>query len=726
MSSADAVNSFESRFYNDPSQAFGGSAPLMNDYIRQKMNQQSYLRSTEAILMNDPRVNTMLRGMGADPSLTSPTTQLMMGMALNNRFTSQFIGGSRVEMFRGVTSGVSSMRNLTMMRNGQEENLMGPGGVTSRLSHALLTGMESHFFTDSGGARLHRTRGMSRDDLGSIAAIMLARGGGREFGPMGRMNEKGQIEASEAAQARLNQMVENTAEAVSMVRDFAGDMSMGDSIQALDRIMGGAVRSDTDIDRAKQRLQQIKEHAETVGASIEGWFSTVAEISDAMQSVGVGARAGTAIGMRAARDIAVLNPREEMRGRATEVMTRDNAAMLQETPELAQALYALQTSGFSDVYMDQIRDAMASGDPSTMQARMNAIARDIEQSTGVGFDVLARETGGDFVGNLRGGFEDTLAEMASVHMNARRREAVGNFMVDRFGASTAEKIMGLRGSMTSDQFDAHAKASGDQNLIRAAELMRNATELRDANLFTTEADERESRRRAVDNAIAAQRAAQDQVKSTSGIAGFMGAFFDDQNLSTEAALEIGEASASAERMFGSKADVDYQALRRQAGSGGHVELSEDAEGRVRARIFSAEQVAEARKLAEEKLNAERVNAVFGRDLTDGESMEEVLKARLKDFSEDDWKRYAKGESTELTNLIDAAALSADTALPLQRLLGERLGVKGNKGVTDDDVRAAKERAQSILRERTQAQNGAELTQILSAISEVVSAIQTSR
>jgi hypothetical protein len=550
------------------------------------------------------------------------------------------------------------------------------------------------------------------------------------------------VKVNDNYQRDLNMLTESTAEAVRMVRDFAGDISHGEAIQALDRVVGQAVRSASDVDRAKGRLNAMRRHVATVGGSMEGWFSTVVDVSDAMQSVGMGGRFGSAVGGVVAHGMAVMRPGEGREEEMKNILTEDITAFTLETPELEQALYGIESSSRlsapeKDAFRQRLRAAAEQGAPNAMQSEINRIATDVERQTGVSFSTLSDEVGGDFKGSLSIEGSEFLAETSAAHMNARRGFALRRALSRRYSPEEVDEIMEARNSMTSAEFRQLGENDPTTIVGQASRQIEAASGLRRLNNFSNDKDILQARRSAVEDRIARDRAGGGEVYQSGNFGQeFVQSFLKGSNISDAQVVEYlrtqGEPGET--QTFSSVEEVNLADLEAQVGQGGSVHLNRTEDGGVQATLMGADKMAEGREAmqqgVEEQL-AERLGLEDGFQQSAG--LMESMREKLSEFSADDWKQYKAGEGGRVGEFIEAAGYHATTAGVANRLLDEQLNEESGRSfwrrptVRDEDQREAMAQARAQMSARMVDQtSGGELLQVLQAIDRVVSAVNNRR
>jgi len=403
---------YNQNFQTDYAQPFGGFNPSQMEYILRQSRMQDQAAFQQQLLRSDPRAQFAAamweNNMGALGNQGRNTARLIAGSAINSRQLSPLFGGSRVDMYSGIATGLGNagLMGMRMVGDGptRTESFHGPGSLTSLTARSMLGVMESNMYNPLGGARTHRTGGLDRSELGAVAGHMLSNGMYGEVGNVGTIHKyktraeakaartkfKGsgdtdsvrQIDAmlqehtgkdgealdfempqrlmtiDDGMKEKFRAATEQGAKVVGQIKDILGDIGSSALIAQLESLTGGAGGAQS-LRMAEQRLQKVGAMAAAGGGSQQAYLAEHGRVAGLYQSMGMSSFSAAAASMDtmgAMSSKRLLNQKyvQTMADQGVYVEDRSEdaitesvmnvAAMHDENPELATMLYAAQTS----------------------------------------------------------------------------------------------------------------------------------------------------------------------------------------------------------------------------------------------------------------------------------------------------------------------------------------------------------------------------------------------
>jgi len=467
----------------------GGFNPSYAQYLIRNNRMRSNSALHAQILQSDPRAQFMAGIWNQNMGVTgtpSNTTMLMAGSLVNSRALSGLFGGSRLDMFAGIHTGLSNAGSLMF----GSERVRGMGAITGITAQAMMNQMERQMFNNTGGARLHRTGGLDRGQLGRTVAYAAASGGYGDLGNVGRRisitgaNQQAQIDAAMAvndtdlaediraitasalkggksvevmaisrdARKKFAKVTEEYAQAVGSIQDIMGDIGDNNLFRALEDLAGfsGAGAGTA----AKQRLNRIRQMSASGAGSAEGLIRTFTQLSQAGRAMGFNSQHAATIAERSLSAQAARGG-DDQRARAmfaeqglyiqdmTEAGHRQR--MLQQTfmqdemPELSAMLYAVQTApGLSADERDRLRGQIqaagsAPGSAADRRARLLNMQGRVEAATGASAGFWLQHADGDALGKLDAQSQAVFGQISAAEANQRNLNRLGQDMRTAFG-----------------------------------------------------------------------------------------------------------------------------------------------------------------------------------------------------------------------------------------------------------------------------------------------------
>jgi hypothetical protein len=488
----------------------GGYAPNQTEAVMNAMRAQQDSRMTAWLLQNDTRAQHaahMVGGMVAGSRNADAwvrdngrATAMVAGMAMNSGMLAPLMGGSVLEMYGGVNTGFAASGRLEMNMGGKPSYYSGSGYVNDQMSRIATSRMQEHFFTNTGGARQHRTHGLDRSELGSIAGI-IGMGGGfsnmsgsmrdvnsesdrkrmmesaRKSGDMQMVNDlkdlkgadftKGShavFEMDKETSRQVNEKIQAGAKAMAAMKDIFGGGAMTDLVRHAKALTGMDISSVMGSNEIQAKVGRMKVMAAVSGMTMAGVTHEQMAINREVGN-GVSSNYGSAVAERVFYDTnsamdASKKFADTQASSGMYVATASRAEVLalnvhgakvlsRENPEVAGALYALsKTSGMSGEHQAKIRQALAGvrnvgGATGTerranLTAARNRLNEAVRAATGASATGIISEIGYDnVIENLGPDASKDLAAFTTSEDQARLKLNAREVMAKLSGGSSA-------------------------------------------------------------------------------------------------------------------------------------------------------------------------------------------------------------------------------------------------------------------------------------------------
>lgn len=510
----------------------GGYMPNTTELMVGNMRMQQDARMQQLLLQNDVRAQYMARlaanaiggrqGGAKWFAENGQFTAQVAGMAVNSQMMSGLMGGSILDMYGGVSTGLAAGGFTKINMSGGGSTMSGGAGyVNDQLSRIALMRMQDNFFNERGGAMLHKTYGMDRGQLGDLAAYMGMGGAFRGMqGTMTRVSSESDramqhgaamkagntalaqnLQALEGADFgkeqyvfdmsksdtdRMNRKMEAAARALGSVKDIFGDRALPDLLNIAKEVSGADI---TQLEGAREvvgRMQRIKAFSAMHGLSAEAVANEQAGMSRALGGGAQGAAASEIVQGYVQTAMANLVGRggAPSRDQVAGFMLSASNALEQEkqTPVQAAALHALTTNrSLSQGQRTQLRQGLAAIENAEGTAArslaVEALAADFGKISGMSLDDYLVRAGGlkDVKEDPRiaRGLEETKQEEAQKRMRTLGRDwfkSIGGAAGD-FGYSA---FTGLGGDNYEQLIEAMGQAPGADNVASARKIIEGS------------------------------------------------------------------------------------------------------------------------------------------------------------------------------------------------------------------------------------------------------------
>lgn len=486
----------QNNFFTDFGAGAFGMSVSQADYLRRQSQQRDRSAFQNSILQHDPRAQMAAamweQNIGGEFTPEGRArTRLVAGSMINSRMVSEVFGGSRLDMFSGMVSGLGNAGIMRLNVNGHPQQVFGPGGVTNVMARQMMRQVESQMFNEQGGARLHRTHGLNRSELGGAMGYMGTRGmlsdingvsttydegtsrrdlkqrradardpfereqldrilkdeGGTLFDKGGKLTERQQIiTVSEADRKRVADDVEDVAKTLGMIKGIMGDIGTSGLLQALDALSSGQGKQG--MQAAQNRLRNFKVAEMSGGGRADALLNAHVQMSQTYQQLGMSrhmalsaADSDTAafstsrlanqewVNQMAQKGIYVANPTDSM----AQTLVADTLALDSENPELATALFAIQRDRNLSpeqraTLLAQAGQVGKAGSIEEMQRRSAGLAAAVGSATGVSMREWNRRAGGDPLSLLQGAQAQTYLDVSQEEMQRRMMGQLQNDM----------------------------------------------------------------------------------------------------------------------------------------------------------------------------------------------------------------------------------------------------------------------------------------------------------
>jgi hypothetical protein len=534
---------FSQLFQTDFSSTYGGFNPSYADYITRQSQMQNQSQWVQQIMRSDPRAqlmtqmwqNTMGAPTGTSEEIARSTNRqlLMAGALANSRQMTGMFGGSRVDLFAGIASGVGN-RVHSVTGAGGESVFYGQGRLTSLASQQLLQEMEGTMYSPYGGAMGNRTFGLNRSQMGSIAGYAGATGAmsglKMEARQIGRSNVEQEISRAtgegddmyvdklkklrdelyqDTDQNRVETVLRVTkkdrqkamevfsqyAEVVGELKDLMGDVTDNELLSAVEGLAG--FRGAGQAKAAQSRLREIKSMASIGGGSTQGYMSLFGDMTASLRDAGFGSQQASQLardnmmGMVTKKNFAsqfqtAMGDQgfvvKDMTEAALKERALDQVAYFQENPRVATALYAIQNSeklseADRTALLSQVEQSMqVSADLSPAAAaaerrrKQGDMASLVESSTGVSMNMWDQRADGKALEKLQGSYSATANRMGRHEMNRRAIRQLGGLYTDADQRTRAMDLVQKYSASTILKMSEEATTDEEKGFLRSLSI----------------------------------------------------------------------------------------------------------------------------------------------------------------------------------------------------------------------------------------------------------------
>ena len=262
---------------------FAPSAGRMQEMQFQLMQTQALMRELSTLDSRAGRMATMtselLHGEGHAPSEAMLQT---WGTFLNRPEVAGLTGGSIFDFGLGVQN---------MMRGGMRldgVNIFDNTQLGRQMTSEVVREMQDYFFTEGGGARLERTQGFDRTELGQMASFMGQRGAfaGLELGAAGPDG----VQLNPRAIRAMGDIVSDGAEMFRELRDLFGDRDIHELVQLAEQISRENLGAPGAPAELTNRLRAARRQARAFGVPEVTGLELQVQTADLFEQLGFGGR----------------------------------------------------------------------------------------------------------------------------------------------------------------------------------------------------------------------------------------------------------------------------------------------------------------------------------------------------------------------------------------------------------------------------------------------------
>lgn len=273
-------------------------------------------------------------------------------------------GGSNVAMMQGIAQGVG-MSGFQLGNN----QLYGYGGGTAHVTGMLMDAMKKEFFQANGLARLNKTSGFNRTELGEMIGVMGAQGslGDLKFGDLNDTGGKS-VEINETSKRNFTKKVQDTAKALRSLKDIVGDKSVTELMNIGQDLTGVQVGTAGGAGLLRSRLTAISSVAQANGLTETAAIDMVTRINQMLSKHngdfgGISARSatqGAGIFQESAERFQMMRRNAAKYGRSVNFSAEDVAG------DMMRLVDARQKSGYDRavVFQQRLKESGMLGDLS--------------------------------------------------------------------------------------------------------------------------------------------------------------------------------------------------------------------------------------------------------------------------------------------------------------------------------------------------------------------------
>lgn len=321
----------------------GHQNPNQSEAVMAMMRSQRETQMTNFLLQNDARAQFVARmsagvfggnAHGANNWMQEQgkAAAQAAGMVINNGAVSGLMGGSILDQYVGINSGLAASGQMKFGSTSSHPGgySSGGGALNDTAARILVQRQQEEFFNSTGGARLDKTFGLNRSELGGVASYIGMNGGfsGMQMGRMHQIRNEGEYKAAmEKASASsntqmmadlkamrtdasgnnvnfenapgqvmeitaeqsnaINSKISKGAEAMASIKDILGGRPALELMASIEKLSGVDVNAMDGYSQAKARVDRVKNFADTHGMSAQGVMREQLTIASQLEGMGV-------------------------------------------------------------------------------------------------------------------------------------------------------------------------------------------------------------------------------------------------------------------------------------------------------------------------------------------------------------------------------------------------------------------------------------------------------
>lgn len=516
----------------------GHYAPRQNDVMMQALTAQRNQATLAYLMQNDPRAQLAAnvasgflggQNQAAWMQANGQATRMAAGMAINGPLAG-LMGGSTVDQFVGISTGLAGAGQLRFGGglNSPGGYMQGGGAMNDVVARQMWSRQQESFYSSSGGAMLHRTGGLSRGELGGVAAYMGQSGAftGMQAGYLHTIKSKEDyarlqqgaassgnrqfaadldqfkgsnfnipanvLEITKDSSEALNKKISAGAQAIGAIKDILGGRPIAELASRAEALAGVSINSVDGAAAIKSRIDRIQNFAKTNGMSAQGVMANQMNISSQLQGMGLNAedasiasesvQVATQAAMNSSRARAArlaergIHTRQFSREQVDAMSVAGLAYNRNETKEIDGALYALEVR--TDLTPEQKASIRSGIDGIRNATGSNAMELQANQRSGARAlnSTLLNVTGTDASTWSKGAVLSPTAarERAAISMDieqAKNKNLVGDILRRR--GFDKDVVAGGFGAGTSEDVESLSAALADDTRTRVQAALSN-------------------------------------------------------------------------------------------------------------------------------------------------------------------------------------------------------------------------------------------------------------
>lgn len=495
----------------------GGYAPTTTDMMLNNMRMQQDARMQSYLLQNDQRAlyaaqlaaqGIAGKNAGQWYGRNGQMASELAGMAINNQMMAGIMGGSILDMYGGVNTAMAASGFQRMKLSGGGSTYFGGAGyVNDQISRIMTMRMQDNFFTDRGGAWLHKTSGLNRSDLGELVQYMgmggafagnqvnrvvvnneqhrqqlladaIGKGNKTLAGDLRSLEgadwtkEQNVLDVDKSTTDRINRKIELGAKALGAVKDIFGQQGVPKLMQIAKEISGMDISTTEGSREIVARMGRIKNFASMHGMSAEAVGMEQATIASAFGGGKYGGSVGEQIQgiVQMVMDNSRHRPDAPTRDQVTGAISAGVGAIDQEGASRVQvaAAYRLYNDkGLSGAARARLRQGLAEienagGDMAKRNVASFRLNQSLVDIGGVGAEETLNAAGGYDQAKIS--IAQPLAETRMLEIQRRARDLVPRML----------EASGLKSGAAKDFMESAFKNLSSSHFEEISRAMKNA------------------------------------------------------------------------------------------------------------------------------------------------------------------------------------------------------------------------------------------------------------
>ena len=273
----------------------GARMPTQSQMVNEMLQRQHGNKLAGMILAADSRAQAvtamMARGVAGDGASQwiqedkGKLSNLGISSMINSNMMSGFTGGSSLDMAFGIQNAVG--RGMRISSGGQQQMFSGRGFVNDSITSKLFDRVQGDFYGTLGAAKLQRTQGYDRGEVGQAFNALGERGAftGINIGELKQAGDKNSFALDEGAVKKIKDLTAAALKTVRGLTDITGDRNIRNMMDLAERATGGDMTTVAGAEAVRAKVEHITRTAGLIGENPQSMLARVVNMGGGADAI---------------------------------------------------------------------------------------------------------------------------------------------------------------------------------------------------------------------------------------------------------------------------------------------------------------------------------------------------------------------------------------------------------------------------------------------------------